>query len=143
MENFAFAQIDVSERDPSLNELFRSVKPFWAPLFRASSSRGVELRRWFGFFPPEELRLELEIVLAHDLMLQKKDSEAVNRLEEALARSPSLRVAPEAMFWMGVAAFKAGGRDFDALESAWNELIARWPDSTWASRADVMDMMDA
>ncbi|MBW3670629.1 MAG: hypothetical protein KY432_03025 [Acidobacteria bacterium] len=139
-EHFVFLQIDLSRHDPSLKELFREVKPFWAPLFRATAPGGIELRRWFGFLPPEALMAELELVLAHDLMLRREDRPARDRLQRALEKYPRENAAPEIMFWMGVAGFKAGDRDFDELERIWRSLIERWPQSSWASRADVFGL---
>lgn len=139
-DHFVFLQIDVSRRDPALKELFREVKPFWAPLFRATTGGGTELRRWFGFLPPAGLMAELEIVLAHDLMLRRNDQAARERLQGALEKYSRESAAPEMMFWMGVAAFKAGDRDFDELGRIWGSLIERWPQSSWATRADVMEL---
>lgn len=141
-DHFVFHQIDTSRRDDALRPLYREIKPFWAPLFRATSSRGIELRRWFGFATPDELIAELELALVRNLMLERKEPDAVTRLHAMLERLPESPAAPEATFWLGVAEFKAGGRDFDQLTQRWNALMERWPASPWARRADVLEMRD-
>ena len=48
-------------------------------------------------------------------------------------------MAPEALYWEGIAGFLGGKKDMDALRSCWNEVREKYPDSTWSKRAEVID----
>src|ERR1051326_1719053 len=138
-----FNAIRTNIRDPqhAMRDLLRAVKPPWAPTFVFLGARNVELRRYVGWLPPLEFIAELNFVLGVDDLLHRRFDEAKEHFRAACDDSLRNGIAPEALFWAGVAAYKTGGKP--ALRVVWDELTARFPDSTWARRADVWDMESA
>lgn len=136
--NFNNIRTNIREPQPSVKDLLRAVKPPWAPTFVFIGPRNVELRRYAGWLAPDEFIAELNFVLGVDDLLRRRFEQATAHFRAACDDNLRNGIAPEALFWVGVAAYKTGGKP--ALRAAWDELVARFPESTWARRADVWDM---
>ena len=137
-ENFNPIRTNIREPQPAMRDLLRAVKPPWAPTFVFLGPRNVELRRYSGWLAPTEFLAELNFVLGMHDMLRVRFEEAYAHFRAACDDSLRNGIAPEALFWAGAAAYKRGGKP--ALREIWDELVARFPESTWARRADVWDM---
>ncbi len=61
---------------------------------------------------------------------------ALERLEALRASFPRAHVAPEAMFWEGVAAYRRSGNK-DDLWAVLRRLVAAYPDSLWAVKTTL------
>jgi len=135
-----FSAIRTNIRDPQLamRDLLRAVKPPWAPTLVFIGSRNVELRRHVGWLAPLEFIAELHFVLGINDLLHRRFDEGCAHFRAACDDAFRYGIAPEALFWVGVAAYKTGGKP--ALHEVWDELTSRFPESTWARRADVWDM---
>jgi TolA-binding protein len=72
-------------------------------------------------------------------ILHRRFDEAYARFRAACDSAPPGGIAPEALFWAGAARYKKEG--IHALRHEWEELRERFPESTWARRADVWDML--
>lgn len=141
--NANFAPVKINIREPQqggVRELLRTVKPVWAPLFVFLDPARVELRRYVGWLAPDEFLAELTFVLGMQDILRQRIDEAFTRFRAAADEWPESSVAAEALFWAGTAAYKKGRGDLVALRAVWDELVARYPASTWARRANVWDM---
>lgn len=137
-ENFNAVRTNIRDPQPTMRDLLRAVKPPWAPTFVFIGRRNVELRRYVGWLAPDEFIAQLNFVLGMSDLLRLKIDEAQAHFRAACDDAFRHGIAPEALFWVGVTAYKRGGKP--ALHEVWDELVARFPESTWARRADVWDM---
>ena len=137
-ENFNAIRTNIRDPQPAMRDLLRAVKPPWAPTFVFLGPRNVEMRRSVGWLAPDELIAELHFVLGVYCLLRLKVDDAQAHFRAACDDAFRYGIAPEALFWVGVAAYKRGGKP--ALREAWDELVARFPESTWARRTDIWDM---
>jgi hypothetical protein len=138
----AFVCIKYDTKAP--NEWFRrlngSFGHHWHPNVVVMDHRLVEGRRFIGYLPPEEFVAQVEVGRALVALHHQRARDARAILGAVLARFPHAHVAPEAMYWEGVAAYRVGGR-LPALTDVWRELAGRYPTSEWTVRADCLDVV--
>jgi thiol-disulfide isomerase/thioredoxin len=135
---FVAVKLHVKEPKAEFRELLRMAKPLFTPLLLFLDAGGTELRRTTGFLPPPELDAELRLVLGFADLLHTRFAEAHARFREVVEREPEAHVAPEALYWAGVAAYRLNGRGLEGLAPEWAELRRRYPASAWALRADCL-----
>jgi tetratricopeptide (TPR) repeat protein len=135
-ERFVPIKFNITEHHPDFKEALGRGKVLWGPLLVFLDGRGSELRRYVGFLPPEEFLAELRLVLGFAAMIPGKIDEALSWFAAASDAYPNANAAPEALYWAAAAAYRTGG--LAAVIRRWDNLIARYPDSTWARRADVI-----
>jgi hypothetical protein len=136
--HFTCVRIDIGAPRPEARQLLRLAKPLWGPLFVWLDASRVELRRTYGWLPPDEFLAELRFVLATQAFLRRDFQRALDGFVEIVDRSAAAHAAPEACYWAGVAAYRRAGNRLAALEPLWQELVQRYPGSTWAQRAAVL-----
>ncbi len=136
-----FVCYSVNERKPSREDkrLIRDFRLLWSPGLVFFEPRGAELRRFVGFRPPKAFVAELHLVLGLNDMLYRRFDSAAGTFEIAACRFGEGEGAAEALYWRGIAIYRAGGRNHDALRQHWNENRARFPGNSWWPRADVWD----
>jgi hypothetical protein len=139
-EHFTAIKVNIREPQTEMRELIRSAKPVWAPMFLFLDPRRIELRKYVGWLAPHDFLAELNFVLGMQDLLRQRNEQAYERFRAAADGEPAAGIAAEALFWAGAAAYKRGGQP--ALRVVWDELVTRHPDSTWARRADIWDMVD-
>jgi hypothetical protein len=125
------------------NEWFRRLNgPFahhWHPNVVVLDHRLAEVRRFIGYLPPDDFVAQLEVGRALVALYHQRPREALEVLEGVTGRLAHTHAAPEAQYWAGVAAYRAGG-GLAALTPLWERIGERWPDSEWATRADCLDV---
>jgi hypothetical protein len=117
-------------------ELARRFHVLWTPTLTVRHPAGIPAREWAGFLPPGEFLAELALAEALVLLRSARPGDALERLRGMRARFGATRVAPEAMFWEGVADYRRGG-DKERLWAVWRELVAAHPDSAWAVKTTL------
>jgi hypothetical protein len=137
-ENFNSIRVNMTEPQDAMRNLLRAVKPPWGPTFVFIGVRNVELRRYVGWLAPNEFIAELNVVLGMNDLIRRRFDDAYARFRAASVDEFRNGVAPEALFWAGAAKYKTGGKP--ALREVWDELVARFPESTYARRTNVWDM---
>lgn len=135
--HFVAAKFNGKEPGPDFSEALGRGKFFWGPLFVFLDSRGIELRRYQGFLPPEELLADLRLVLGLEALIHSKPEKALEWFTSVTDLYPGTDAVPEALYWAGSAAYKASN-SLEPLIEIWDRLIAEHPESTWAKRADVI-----
>lgn len=135
-ERFVPIKFNIKEPHPDFKEALGRGKVLWAPLLVFLDTRGSELRRYVGFLPPDEFLAELRLVLGLSAMTHSKFEDALSWLDGAAETYPRASAAPEALFWGAAAAYRLEG--LAAVVRRWDDLIARYPETTWARRADVV-----
>ena len=137
-ENFHSIRVNMKEPQEAMRDLLRATKPPWGPTFVLLGARRVELRRYVGWLPPQEFIAELTVALGVNDLIRRRFDEAHAHFRAACVDEFRNGIAPEALFWAGVAKYKTGGKP--ALREVWDELVARFPESTYARRTDIWDM---
>lgn len=135
-ERFVPLKFNVKEHHPDFKEALGRGKVLWAPLLVFLDGRGSELRRYVGFLPPDEFLAELRLVLGLAEMTHANFQEALRWFDGAAEDYPRSSAAPEALFWGAGAGYRLGG--LPEVIRRWDDLRARYPESTWARRADVV-----
>ena len=135
-ERFVAIKFNVKEPHPDFKEALGRGKVLWAPLLVFLDGRGSELRRYVGFLPPDEFLAELRLVLGLSEMTHANFEEALRWLDGAAELFPASSAAPEALFWAAAAGYRLKG--LAEVVRRWDDLRARYPESTWARRADVV-----
>jgi hypothetical protein len=135
-ERFVALKFNVKERHLDFKEALGRGKVLWAPLLVFLDGRGTELRRYVGFLPPDEFLAELRLVLGQAEMVHANFEEALRWFESAAEDYPRSSAAPEALFWGAAAGYRLKG--LAEVVRRWDDLRARYPETTWARRADVV-----
>ena len=135
-EHFAAIKFNVKEPHLDFKEALGRGKVLWAPLLVFLDGRGSELRRYVGFLPPDEFLAELRLVLGLAAMTHTDFEGALRWLDGAAELFPAASAAPEALFWAAAAGYRLKG--LAEVVRRWDDLRARYPESTWARRADVV-----
>lgn len=135
-EHFVPIKFNAKEPHPDFKEALGRGKFLWAPLLIFLDGRGSELRRYVGFLPPEDFLAELRLVLGLSAMTHSNLDEALTWFDGAAERYPQAGVAPEALFWGAAAGYRLHG--LKEVVRRWDDLRARYPESPWARRVDVV-----
>jgi hypothetical protein len=107
----------------------------WTPGILVIDSRGEERHRIEGFLPADDLIAQLTLGLGHSAFERRKFDEAQKRFESLVDHS-NPEIAAEALYWAGVARYKATD-DAAALKDTAREFDRRYTDTSWAKRASV------
>jgi hypothetical protein len=136
LEPFVALRLQMTVWQPAYAELLQRTPPSWNPTFIVTDHGGREVRRWSGFEPPGVFIAELELAHAAIDRLHGRAAEAAGRLERvAQGDGPA---SAEALYWLGAARYNATGDNREML-APWDELMARFPGTIWALRADCLD----
>lgn len=137
--SFAAFKVNMLERHPDFREACAGGRVMWGPTLIVADSRGSELRRWCGWLPPESFAAELTFCRATADFHHGKFAEAHRRFARLAEDAGGTEIHPEALYWQGAAGFLAGGKDLEALRTAWTDLIRRYPGHRFATHASVID----
>lgn len=97
---------------------------------------GAERYRFEGYLPAPEFLAHLEFGLAKRAFARDEWAEAERAFRAVVQRYPESDVAPESLYWAGVAKYKASGQPSALKETA--ALFTRhYPNSLWATKASV------
>lgn len=110
----------------------------WTPTILILDPSGEERHRIEGFVPAGELRAQLELGLGRFDFSAGAYGEAERRFRGIVEREPDAEVAPEALYWAGVAKYKATD-DGSALEETALAFHDRYQSSPWATKASVWE----
>ncbi len=108
----------------------------WTPTILELDAEGVERHRVEGFLPADDLLAQLTLGLAHMAFQQQRWADAERGFREVVQQFPQSDAAPEALYWAGVARYKATG-DAASLKDTARAFTQRYQDSTWATKASV------
>ncbi len=97
---------------------------------------GTERHRLEGFLPAEDLLAQLELGLAHAAFARQHWAQAEQHYRRVVEQFPKTEAAPEAVYWAGVAKYKASN-DPAALRETAQNFKQKYTDSSWAKKASV------
>ena len=131
-ESFVTARAHIKEQP----EAFPRFGAQWTPTILILDPDGKEQHRLEGFLPVPDFLAQLRLGLAHAGKARGDWSEAERRYRELALDPAAGEVAAEALYWSGVAQYKATG-DPSALGATAESFRSRFPDSPWAKKASV------
>ncbi len=132
-ENFIPVQLNQRQN----LEFFKQNKVIWTPTVTICDAQGAEQMRWIGYLPPEEFLPKAKFGLAWLAMLNQDYAKASIILKEIVSLHKNSLNAPEALYWLGVADWKAN-RDFADLSNAWTSLMEIYPNTEAARKASCL-----
>ena len=138
LAEFHCFKVDQLARHPEYRDVCGTQRVTWAPAFIFRDAKGLELRRWVGWLPPQAFRAELRFVQATEAHRRGDFASSSSGFEQARQLGAGTGVEPEALYWKGTADFLAGGKDMDALAEAWRDLAKRFPETHWGVHASVI-----
>jgi TolA-binding protein len=135
-ENFLPARVHVKQDPDAFKRFGERYSAPWTPTILELDAEGVERHRVEGFLPADDLLAQLQLGLAHMAFHEERWADAERRFREIVDQLPRTDAAPEALYWAGVARYKASG-DARSLKDTARDFTQRYQDSTWATKASV------
>jgi len=135
-QHFLPARVHVKENPGDFKRYGERYSTPWTPTILELDADGVERHRVEGFLPADDFLAQLMLGLAHMAFKQERWADAERRFREIVERLPHTDAAAEALYWAGVAPYKATG-DGASLKDTARAFTQRYQDSTWAKKASV------
>ena len=116
-------------------ELMKRFDIAWTPTFLIQDSEGVVHRKLVGYIPVDDFLAQLKFGKGFIFFEKQRNEEATKWFQRAIEEHPGAGVAPEAVFFLGVAEYKKI-HEAGALRRAYDTLSEKYPRSEWARRAE-------
>jgi TolA-binding protein len=136
LSNFIPVRVHVKDNADEYKRLSAKYNAQWTPTVLILDAGGNERHRVEGFLPADDFLAQLELGAAHAAFAAHDFSDAERRWRAIVERYSDAEAAAEALYWAGVARYKATG-DAAALTDTAHAFGARYKDSTWAKKASV------
>jgi len=108
----------------------------WTPTVIIADPHGTERYRFEGFLPADEFLPQIQFGLAKAAFAAGDFARAESLFRTVVDEHPQADIAPEALYWAGVAKYKASG-DAAALAATASAFQSRYTDSVWAKKASI------
>lgn len=135
-QHFLPARVNVREQPEDFKRLGERFGAEWTPTILLLDPTGTERHRIEGFLPADDFMAQLGLGLGRVEFSAGDFAESERQLREVVARHPDSDAAPEALYWAGVAKYKAT-KDAGALQETGEAFRQRYQDSTWAKKSSV------
>jgi hypothetical protein len=131
-QDFVPVQVDFEQASKLVDQL----QVIWTPSLNVLDGRGRRVYSVEGWLSPERFRAMLEAARGQVLLRGKNFKQAADVFQTVADRYPDTPYAAEARYFRGVARY-LDSHQVDALKVEWGLLKQSYPDSEWASRADI------
>ena len=128
--NFVPVQIQTSNQ-----AMMQRFSVSWTPTLLVLDADRREHYRAVGFFNPDDLIATMETAKGRWALDTDQLPEARALFEEVISCYPDKDAAAEALFFLGVAKYKLS-HDPKPLRETYDQLTAKFPQSTWTKQAD-------
>ena len=135
-QHFLPARVHVKDNPEEFRRYGERYSALWTPTILELDADSVERHRVEGFLPADDFLAQLMLGLAHMAFKQERWADAERRCRAIVEGLPHADAAPEALYWAGVAPYKATG-DAASLKDTARAFTQRYQDSTWAKKASV------
>lgn len=129
-------RVHVKEQAEDFQRLGGRFGAEWTPTILLLDGGGEERHRIEGFLPADDFIAQLALGLGRIELARKDFAGAEERFREIVARHPESETAPEALYWAGVARYKATD-DPAALADTAAAFEERYQDTSWAKKSSV------
>ena len=129
-------RVHVREQAADFKRLGERYSAQWTPTILLLDLDGTERHRIEGFLPTDDFLAQLMLGLAHAAFKRQDWKDAERRFREVVDRYPQTEAAAEALYWAGVARYKASN-DAAALADTAKAFSERYTDTSWAKKASV------
>lgn len=130
------ARLHIREQADDFRRLGQRFGAEWTPTILMIGADGVERHRMEGFLPADDFLAHLELGLGRIALSGRDFEEAETRFRDVVARHPDADPAAEALYWAGVARYKAT-HDAAALADTARAFTEAYQDTPWAKKASV------
>jgi tetratricopeptide (TPR) repeat protein len=135
-EHLVPVRIHVSDQPDEFKRLGAKYGALWTPTVLVIDSAGDERHRIEGFLPVDDFLAQLTLGLGHAAFARSDFAEAERLFREVVEQYPATEAAPEALYWAGVARYKATGDPASLRETA-QQFRLRYQQTSWAKKASV------
>jgi len=135
-DNFTAVRIHARNDADEFKRLGARFEAQWTPTTLIVDPAGHERHRIEGFLPANDFLGQLMLGLAHSAFARGRFDEADRWYREVVDKHADTDAAPEALYWAGVARYKAKG-DAAALAETADQFGRRFQDTAWAKKASV------
>ncbi len=108
----------------------------WTPTILVIDADGTERHRIEGFLPVEDFLSQLGLGMAQAAFKRNDYQTAETLFRRVVDEYPNSEAAPEALYWAGVAQYRASN-DAGALKATAVAFADRYQSSSWAKKASV------
>lgn len=136
IDNFLPARVHVRDDSALYQKYGEKYGAQWTPTILMLDPEGVERHRIEGFLPTDDFLAQLMLGRAQIDFAAGKWEDAERRFRQIVEQHPDTDAAPEALYWAGVAPYKATN-DNASLRKTGEEFKHRYQDSPWAKKASV------
>jgi hypothetical protein len=141
-ENFVPVRVHARQQADEFKRLGSRYNAQWTPTILVLDPSAEERHRIEGFLPVDDFLAQLALGLAHSAFARGEFEEAERRFREVVEKHASTDAAPEALYWAGVARYKATG-DPTALADTATQFRQRFQGTSWAKKASVWQQSQA
>jgi hypothetical protein len=134
-ENFIPARIHVREQPAEWKRFGEHYSVQWTPTILLLDPEGEARHRIEGFLPAGDFLAQLTLGLGYLSLRAEKWADAQRWFSRVPGQFPTTDAAPEALYWAGVADYKAGNKT--ALAETARAFEQRYQDSSWAKKSSV------
>jgi len=134
--HFVPVRAHVKEQHAAFQELGQRFGAQWTPTTIIIDREGIERHRIEGFLPADDYLAQLHLGLGHAAFAASEFAEAERHFSWVLDHFPDGDAAPEALYWAGVARYKATN-DPAALAETAAAFRTQHTDTSWAKKASV------
>jgi hypothetical protein len=135
-QNFLPARIHVRENKAEWERYSQRYGVQWTPAVLVVDPSGTERHRIEGFLPVDDFLAQLSLGLGQSAFARQQYAEAERYFREVVSRHGGTEAAPEALYWAGVARYKASN-DASALGETAAAFVRKYQQSSWAKKASV------
>ena len=135
-ENFIPARIHVRDQAADFKRFGERYSAQWTPTILELDPDGTERHRIEGFLETDGFLGQLTLGLAHAAFKRQEWADAARRFRDVAERFPTTDAGPEALYWAGVAKYKAT-QDNSALKDTARAFRTRYQNSAWAKKAAI------
>jgi Thioredoxin-like domain len=135
-QNFLPARIHVRENKAEWERFSQRYGVQWTPAVLVVDPAGTERHRIEGFLPAEDFLSQLALGLGQSAFARQQFAEAEKWFRDVVKQHGGTEAAPEALYWAGVAKYKASN-DAKALGETAAAFGKQYQQSSWAKKASV------
>ena len=137
-DNFLPARVHVKDDAALFQKYGQKYSAQWTPTILELDSDGVERHRIEGFLPNDDFLAQLMLGRAQMAFAGEKWEEAEKIFRQIVEEFPDNDAAPEALYWAGVAPYKAS-HDPASLKQTADAFRNRYQGTSWAKKASIWE----